>query len=139
MRSPSAKVNGLVYFGRMLDKIKANAQGLLDADYVAKLGDGFDLRCVTFLHVKYPAVIEQVARGGSDGEILDWCFAHGRRPTANDIHVWNEFMRKRGWDDELAETLARRKKETGMAGRSEIRTMFEFIDADEGRPLASAM
>ena len=27
----------------------------------------------------------------------------------------------------------RRKKEAGMAGRSEIRTMFNFIDADEGR------
>jgi Domain of unknown function (DUF5069) len=131
-------VQSLVYFGRMLDKIKANAQELLDADYVAKLGDGFDLRCVTFLHVKYPEVIEQVNRGRNDEEILEWCFAHGRRPTPDDIHVWNEFMRKRGWDDELAETLARRKKEAGMAKRGEIRTMFEFIDADEGRPLAGA-
>ena len=42
-------------------------------------------------------------------------------------------MRKRGWNDEVSETLKRRKKEAGMAGRSEIETMFAFIDADEGR------
>ena len=29
--------------------------------------------------------------------------------------------------------LVRRKKESGMAGRSEIQTMFAYIDADEGR------
>jgi len=39
-----------------------------------------------------------------------------------------------GWNDELSEVLKRRKKEAGMAGRSEIQTMFTFIDADE-RPL----
>ena len=42
-------------------------------------------------------------------------------------------MRKRGWNDEISETLVRRKKEAGMAGRSEIVTMFTFVDADEGR------
>jgi gluconokinase len=42
-------------------------------------------------------------------------------------------MRKRGWNDEVSETLARRKKERGLSDRSEIETMFDFIDADEGR------
>ncbi|PYK95579.1 MAG: DUF5069 domain-containing protein, partial [Verrucomicrobia bacterium] len=58
----------------------------------------------------------------------------GRRPSENEIYVWNEFMRKRGWNDEITETLKRRKKEAGMADRSEIDTMFAFIDVDEGRP-----
>ena len=52
--------------------------------------------------------------------------------------IWNEFMRKRGWNDEISTILAQRKIEAGMAGRSEIRTMFEFIDADEGRSLPDA-
>ena len=78
-------------------------------------------------------------QGGSDEEVLDWCFANGRRPADDDIAVWNEFMRKRGWNDEITEFLVRRKKEAGMAGRSEIRTMFEFIDVDEGRPLPDAL
>src|SRR5436305_13993122 len=36
-------------------------------------------------------------------------------------------MRKRGWNDEITETLKRRKKEAGMADRSEIDTMFAFM------------
>ena len=48
-------------------------------------------------------------------------------------------MRKRGWHDEIAEFLTRRKKEAGISGRSEIKTMFEFIDVDEGRPLPDAL
>ena len=35
--------------------------------------------------------------------------------------------------------LAGRVQEAGMAGRSEIRTMFEFIDVDEGRSLPDAL
>jgi gluconokinase len=135
VRSPNAKVGGIVYFGRMLDKIRVHARGELPADYLPKLGSGFDGWCVDFLRIAYPDLVQRVKEGGTDEEILGWCFLRGRQPTEGEIYVWNEFMRKRGWDDELSETLVRRKKEADMAGRSEIRTMFHFIDADEGRPL----
>jgi len=42
-------------------------------------------------------------------------------------------MRKRGWNDELSGTLESQKKKEAMLSRSEIQTMFQFIDADEGR------
>lgn len=134
-RSPAAKVGGIVYFGRLLDKIRANRRGELPPDYQSNLGRGFDETCCLFLRVEYPAIGELVKQGATDEEILAWCFENGRRPSDEEIHVWNTFMRKRGWNDEISETLTRRKKEAGMAARSEIRTMFEFIDADEGRPL----
>jgi Domain of unknown function (DUF5069) len=133
LRSPSAKVGGLVHFGRMLDKIRAHAQEQLNADYQANLGKGFDERCIQFLRVDYDQLAYRVKQGGSDDEILHWCFTTGRQPSEDEIYIWNDFMRKRGWNDELSETLKRRKKEAGMAGRSEIETMFAFIDADEGR------
>ena len=136
VRSPGAKVGGLVYFGRMLDKIRVHAKGELPAEYQPNLGERFDRWCVDLLHVDYRELVGRVKEGGTDEDILEWCFARGRKPAEGEIHVWNEFMRKRGWNDELSETLTRRKKEAGMAGRSEIRTMFNFIDADEGRPLA---
>jgi hypothetical protein len=134
-RSPGAKFGWNVYFGRMLDKIRVHAKGELPPDYVAKLGDGFDGWCVRFLGVDYQDLVNRVKEGGTEEEILQWCFAHGRQPTETEIYVWNEFMRKRGWEDELSETLTRRMKEAGMTGRPEIRTMFNFIDADEGRAL----
>ena len=139
VRSPAAKVRGLVYFGRMLDKIRVHAEGKLPPDYQANLGKGFDENCTRFLRVEYNQLVERVKQGGSDEEILEWCYANGRRPAEDDIEVWNEFMRKRGWHDEIAEFLTRRKKEAGMAGRSEIKTMFEFIDVDEGRSLPDAL
>jgi hypothetical protein len=133
LRSPGARVGGLVYFGRMLDKIRLHAKSELPAEYQPNLGKGFDRWCVDLLQINYGELVERMKESGTDEEILDWCFAKGRRPADGDIHVWNEFMRKRGWNDEVSETLTRRKKEAGMAGRSEIRTMFSFIDADEGR------
>ena len=42
-------------------------------------------------------------------------------------------MRKRGWNDEGTEILERRKRESGLASRDDIQTMFDYIDADEGR------
>jgi hypothetical protein len=44
-------------------------------------------------------------------------------------------MRKRGWRDELAVFLVRRKNEAGLSDREDIATFFDFIDVDEGRPL----
>ncbi|MFZ0916367.1 MAG: DUF5069 domain-containing protein, partial [Candidatus Udaeobacter sp.] len=76
---------------------------------------------------------ERVKKGGTDEEILQWCFSVGRGPSDDDLYVWNEFMRKRGWNDEVSETLKRRRAEAGMTDRSDIQTMFQFIDADESR------
>ena len=42
-------------------------------------------------------------------------------------------MRKRGWKDEASAKLAERKAEGGFSDRADIETMFQYIDADEGR------
>jgi hypothetical protein len=133
LRSPSKKTGSLFYFGRMLDKIRLHAKGELPPDYHANLGKGFDEKSVRFLRVDYGDLVERVKEGGTDEEILEWCFSTGRRPSEDDIYVWNEFMRKRGWNDEVSEIVEHRKAEAGMANRSDIQTSFQFIDADEGR------
>ena len=132
VRSPATKLGGLVHFGRMLDKIRLQARGELPADYQPNLGRGFDAKCCAFLHVDYAEVVNRVNEGASDDEILEWAFTSGRRPSDDEISMWNEFMRKFGWRDHAAEILERRKREAGMQDRSEIETMFQFIDADEG-------
>src|SRR5436190_20517750 len=96
VRSPGAKVGGLVYFGRTLDKIRAQAKGELPGEYQPNLGKGFDRSCLDFLQIEYAELVERVKQGEPDEKILEWCFAKGRKPSENDILVWNEFMRKRG-------------------------------------------
>jgi len=117
----------------MLDKIRLRAEGELPSAYHANLGTGFDEKCVKFLAVDCAELVDRVKHGGTDHEILDWCFAVGRKPTEDDIYVWNEVMRKRGWNDDVSEMVVRRKAEAGMIDRSDIQTSFQFIDTDEGR------
>ncbi|MEY2518592.1 MAG: hypothetical protein QOF24_351 [Verrucomicrobiota bacterium] len=133
VRSPAAKVGELVYFGRMLDKIRVHGKGELPEEYQANLGRGFDAKCCTFLHIDYAELAERTKQGASDAELIEWAFTIGRRPSEAEIEMWNEFMRKFGWRDKANETLERRKREAGMTDRAEIETMFQFIDADEGR------
>jgi gluconokinase len=133
LRSPHDKVGGLVYFGRMLDKIKLHAQGKLPTDYHQALGGGFDGRCCAFLGVKYEDVKARVKLGGEDQEILEWCFTNGRRPATEEIDAWNDYLRKRGWRDDASKRLAERKKESGFEGRDDIQSFFDYLDADEGR------
>jgi hypothetical protein len=133
LRSPSEQVEGIVYFGRMLDKIRLRQAGKLPAEYHANLGGGFDERCVHFLRISYHDLVDRVASGASDEEVLAWAFSVGRQPDEEEIEVWNEFMRKRGWNDEGSATLVKRKAEGGFQDRDDIQTFFQFIDADEGR------
>jgi gluconokinase len=133
LRSPHETVGGLVYFGRMLDKIKLHAQGKLPADYHQALGGGFDGRCCSFLGVKYEDVVARVKLGGEDQDILEWCFENGRKPSPEEIDIWNNYLRKRGWRDDASKRLAERKKEFGIAHRDDIQSFFDLLDADEGR------
>ncbi len=134
-RSPAEKVGGIYHFGRMIDKIRAHAKGELPADHVPPLGKGFDGRTVRFLGLEYDDVVARAKEGGTDDELIAWAFEKGRKPSEEEIEVWNEFMRKCGWNDDITPTLERRKKESGLTNRDEIHTMFNYIDADEGRPL----
>jgi Domain of unknown function (DUF5069) len=133
LRSPYENVGGLVYFGRMVDQIRAQANGQLPPEYQASLGKGLDEHCVNFLGVSYSLVVEYVNAGLSDGAILQSCFGMGHRPSEAEIYMWNEFMLKRGWHDDASGTLKQLKREEGLTARSEIETIFQLIDAAEGR------
>jgi hypothetical protein len=133
LRSSFEKVGGIVYFGRMLDKIRLQSAGRLPPGY--NLGTSkwtwFDARCTRFLGVDYEAMAENVRGGGTDEEVLEWCLNHGRRPSAEEIEIWNEYMIKRGWRDSSSEALAEAKRARGFAHRDDIQTAFEFHLADE--------
>lgn len=133
--SPKEKIQGLVYFRRMVDKIRLHAAGELGEDYIPNLGKAFDDRCCKLLGISYEALAAEVRKGLSDEQAWDWAVAQGNAPDEEQTEVWNGYMSKRGWNDELTETLARRKKEGGFESRADILTMFDYIDADEARAI----
>lgn len=137
LRSPFDQVQGLVYFGRMLDKIRLAAAGKLPEGWQHARGvtmkGSFDWRCCQFLRIDYAAIEAETLRGEkTDMELLEWAFAHGRRPDDQEIEVWNGFMTKRGWRDAGTQRLNERLAEIGLPAGT-VLTMFEFIDLDEGR------
>jgi hypothetical protein len=159
LRSPYAKVGRLVYFGRMLDKIRLHARGALPAaDYAANLGKGFDLRCCNFLHVPYEELKARVlaesgtglptrdlqAHGSgdpchhpSDEPLLAWAHTRGGARSDEECEIWNGFMMKRGWRDAGAEILGKRVRESHLESQP-ILTMFDYLDFDEGRDPVAA-
>lgn len=136
LRSPFAMVGGIVYFGRMLDKIRLHAEGLLPAEWALMVGDShagsFDSRCCSFLYIDYADLIAVTLKGESDEKMLDWAFAKGRKPSVEEIEVWNGFMIKRGWRDSASQRVKVQLKEIGLEPDT-VATMFEFMDLDEGR------
>jgi gluconokinase len=136
LRSPSEQVGGLVYFGRMLDKIRLAAAGKLPEGWQPAKGTAmqgsFDARCCRFLKVDYVALEAETLKGRSDEEMLEWAYQNGRKPSEEEIEIWNAFMAKRSWRDAGTQRLHERLAEIGLPPGT-VETMFEFIDLDEGR------
>lgn len=139
LRSPYIRVGRLVYFGRMLDKIRLQAAGRLPLeDYGANLGKGFDARCCSFLGVNYEELKARVLAGNlTDEQALAWCHEKGGARTDEQCEVWSGFMMKRGWRDEGHKVLERRIGESKLEGKP-VETMFDYLDFDEGRDPVSA-
>jgi len=141
LRSVYAKVGRLIYFGRMLDKIRLHAAGKLPTEYVANLGDTqltvLDGRCCRFFGVRYAEIRERTLAGGSDEEILAWVHARGTPRTDEECHTWNRFILKLGWRDERSAVLPQRIRDSGLEGKP-IETIIDHIEYDEGRdPVAT--
>jgi hypothetical protein len=134
--SDYVKTKGLIYFARMVDKIRLKAKGELPPGYFVGLDPDptvFDARCTRFLGVNYDELRERTLKGGSNEEILEWCFERGRRPSEEEIEIWNAFILKRGWRDGGSEELAASKKKAGFANRDDIQTWVDLHDVEEGR------
>ena len=123
----------MLYFARMLDKIRKMDSSELREDFHKNLGKGMDERCVKFLGIDYTDLVKQTLLGGTDEDILQWCFTNGRKLDDNDIFIWNEFLRKVGWRDNVTDILVKRKRESGIEDRDDIVTMIDYFEIDEGR------
>lgn len=141
LRSCYAKVGRLVYFGRMLDKIRLHAAGQLPVAYQANLGDSqfmvLDGRCCRFLGVSHAELRDRTLAGGTDEEVLAWVHGRGTTRTDEECHMWNRFLLKLGWRDERSAVLPQRICDAGLEGKP-IETIIDHIEYDEGRdPVAT--
>jgi hypothetical protein len=130
------ETKGLIYFARMLDKIRLRAAGRLPEDYFTGVDEDptfFDARCTRFLGVNYDEFAKRTLQGGSDEQILEWCFQHGRKPNEEEIEIWNAFIAKRGWRDSAGADLQAAKERAGWGDRDDIQTWVDLHDAEEGR------
>lgn len=122
-----------MWFPRMLDKIRLQTSGGLSEEYRANLGQGMDKRCLGFLRVEYAELRERTQAGGTDDEVLEWCFEKGRRLDEGDLLIWNSFVTKLGWNDQAANRLEELKESFGFAHRTDVLTIAQLLDLDEGR------
>ena len=133
-RSPRERVGGLYYFGRMIDKIRCHLRDELPEEYRPNFGVGLDGMLCGMLGLSHSDLIERMRDGGSDEEILEWCFTQGARLNSVQVHIWNEFARKVGWNDRVTQFLSKVKAEDGTTVETTgLLTAFELVDYREGR------
>jgi Domain of unknown function (DUF5069) len=134
-KSPKEMTKGMMYFPRMLDKIRLHGRGELGEEYQDHLGRPrtADAACANFLRVNYGVLTQRVLKGGTDEEILEWCFQNGRRLNEGDMTVWNGFVSKLGWNDSASPVLDEAKQQQGITDRTDINTITELIDFEEKR------
>lgn len=127
---------GILFFARMLHKLRLKEQGLLPGDYNYAGGpvhDCFDGYFCRFFGIDVPQLTERMRAGGTDDEILGWCFEKFGRPNEEKIKFWNNFVVKRGWRDDSTRELQEVKEASGFGDRADIQTWVDYHDADEGR------
>ena len=126
----------ILFFARMLDKLRLKEQGLLPDDYNyagCPVHDCFDGYFCRYFGIDVPQLVERLRAGGTDDEILAWCFKEFGRPDAEKVKFWNNFVVKRGWRDDSTRELQEVKQASGFGDRTDIQTWVDYHDADEGR------
>lgn len=131
--SAYTETQGLRYFPRMLSKIRLLAAGALREDFHEMIGQGLDGRLCNYLRVDYAELREKTLSTEDDDAVFEWVQQTGRGLNETDILLWNHYVTKLGWRDQVTESLANRKKSSGLENRDEIETMIEYFEYDEGR------
>jgi hypothetical protein len=133
-RSPRETMDGWSYLPRYIDKIRLHLAGKLHADYTDNLGKGFDgfwLKAAGLTHEQF---VEVVKNSLTDGEVCDWVHLHVKKSAAEKAAHWADVVsRPLAHDEAACARFKKRKEESGLAHRAEIKNFVDYIDADEKR------
>ena len=133
-RSPRETMDGWMYLPRYVDKIRLHLAGKLHSDYRDNFGKGFDGMWLKAAGVAHEQMIGVVKESVTDGQVCDWVRQNVKKSPAEKGALAQDILsRPKSEDPQAVARLKMRKEEAGMAGRSDIRTFVDFIDADEKR------
>ncbi len=133
-RSPRETMDGWTYLPRYIDKIRLHLAGKLHSDYVNNFGKGFDAFWLDSAGVTHEQMIEVVKNSITDGQVCDWVRQNVKKSPVDKAAHWKEmYNRPKAGDAEAEARLRMRKEQSGMAGRDDIKTSVDYIDADEKR------
>jgi hypothetical protein len=113
----------------MIDKCRALLAGTI-GEY--KFDCPMDKRFLDFTGIKAAAFKRQVARGGGDGDILDWVKKHAKHQRLpQEIEAWSAWQERRAPD-----SLESRARFTAMhtqlaPKRTDIISWFDILDLDD--------
>ena len=128
-RSPRATLGGITFLPRTIDKMRANLAGTL-GEYKAKIG--YSERLFAFLDVTADEFEAVVAANADDAGVLAALMARAPRRTA-EIEAFNEQARSYPQDEAGRQRHQMLLEEAGYAHRTDITTMFDRLDLDDGR------
>jgi uncharacterized protein DUF5069 len=129
-RSTRVRLGGFVILARMLDKGRAT---LAKRNGEYNYNSPTDQHLVRFLGFDPEALLQELAAGKGDGEILQWASANAKTPrTPWEIQTWSAYFDNRGPDSD-AETLSGFAQYVGQhsTSREDIKTWFDALDLDD--------
>ena len=132
-RSPYEVMDGWVHLPRLVDKIRLHESGQLPDDYQPNyLHKGFDLAWCKASGVEPDTLVDVVYNSITEGQVSDWVKANVNASDEAKAALRDNLL-SYGTEGALLELLIKRKAESGLQERDDIRCMFDYIDADEGR------
>jgi len=133
-RSPRETMAGWYWLPRYLDKIRLHLAGKLHSDYTDNFGKGFDGFWLKAAGVTQEQMIEVVKNTVSDGQVCDWVRQNVKKSDAEKAALWQDIIsRPLSNDDAACGRFKKRKEDSGIAYRDDIKTFVDYIDADEKR------
>ena len=130
-RSPRTRLGGYVILPRMLDKGRAMLAGKIGE---FKYDCPMDQHIIKFLGISATALLKELKKGKSDGDILAWIKKNQKNKHQPwQIEVWSSYHEKRtpDSDQETANFFTGKIVDLGAAKREDIKTWFDFLDLDD--------
>ena len=133
-RSAREVMDGWHYLPRYIDKIRLHLAGKLHPDYQDNLGTAFDGKWLAAAGLTHEQFLDVVKNTITDGEVCDWVHKNVKRSPEQKAAHWGDVLsRPLAHDAAAVARLQKRKEDSGLGQRDDLKNFIDYIDADEKR------